>query len=194
MNKNIKGFFTYKGLLCQQHEDIIEPFIDFITRVKPAQILEIGTGGGGFIMFINDIILRHKIKCHVRSYDIQDWHYDRKVLLDRGINYINQNVFNHNYNRVEYKEIPLFIQRPGTTVVFCDGGCKINEFNLLSPFLKKGDYIFVHDYCKDRETFKNEFYGKVWNWCEITDEDIKLDGLEKVEGFDKVVWGAFHKT
>lgn len=66
-----------------------------------------------------------------------------------------------------------FIQNDGTTIVFCDGGNKIHDFINYTPLIKKGDYICVHDYCVDRNTFTEEYYKKIWNYCRLTEFDIK---------------------
>ena len=43
-------------------------------------------------------------------------------------------------------EIIVLIQKPGITVLFCDGGNKVREFKTFAPHLKKGDIIAVHDW------------------------------------------------
>jgi len=43
-------------------------------------------------------------------------------------------------------EIGELIARTGPTIVFCDGGNKAVELKVFSRFLKKGDYIAVHDF------------------------------------------------
>jgi hypothetical protein len=50
--------------------------------------------------------------------------------------------------------------------------------NYFHDFIKEGDLIMVHDYSDDLDTFKNEINGKIWNWCEITENDI-LPAIEK---------------
>ena len=76
----------------------------------------------------------------------------------------------------------------------CDGGSKINEFNLLSKYLKSGDIIMAHDYVDTKENFLKNYKNKIWNLREIGDEHIK-NTCEKYnlksymkETFDKVVW------
>lgn len=49
--------------------------------------------------------------------------------------------------------VESFIKREGTTLILCDGGSKINEFNILSKYLKSGDIIMAHDYVDTKENF-----------------------------------------
>jgi hypothetical protein len=36
----------------------------------------------------------------------------------------------------------------------------------------------AHDYAPNKKIFENEYKGIIWDWCEITDEDI-CDAVEK---------------
>ena len=132
------------------------------------------------------------IPCEVLTYDIHDksWYKD---LIEMGIDVRIKNVFLENYTVVE-NEVIDFIKSEGTTVVLCDGGDKIREFNILSNYLKSGDFILAHDYAENSEIFKEQIYLKIWNWHEIKDSDIKdasdrneLEIYNKDE-FDSVVW------
>jgi len=93
-------------------------------------------------------------------------------MRDRGVDVRVQNVFTDSYE-LNDSYVSDFIRRDGTTVVLCDGGNKIREFNTLSSFLKEGDFILAHDYAVDRELFEREINRQVWNWCEITQGDIE---------------------
>ena len=79
-------------------------------------------------------------------------------------------------------------------------GDKINEFKLLSDLLKVGDYIMAHDYCSNKYYFENKILNKIWNWCEITDNDIEeiceKNNLIKIkeEEFQSVVWTCRKKV
>ena len=79
-------------------------------------------------------------------------------------------------------------------MVLCDGGNKVGEFNLLSNYIKEGDFIMAHDYADNRENFDTNFNRKIWNWHEIQDSDINESCLRNnlksynKEIFDSVVW------
>ena len=84
-------------------------------------------------------------------------------------------------------------------VVLCDGGWKIGEFNVLLNYIKSGDFILAHDFSTTREVYENEIKNKIWNWCEITEDDIK-DAVDKhnlksynQELFSQAVWVCKYK-
>jgi len=92
------------------------------------------------------------------------------------------------------------ISNGGKTLVLCDGGNKINEFNFYSDFIKNGDIIMAHDYSESTEFFNENINEKIWNWMEITYDDIKesveQNNLVKYEkiNFDNAVWCCFQKN
>lgn len=191
----IKGRTSYKGYSAQQHNDFFDVFRSFLTEVRPSQILEIGTAGGGFILFIREVL--NELGLHdtkIKTFDVfeQKWY---NALREQNIDIVVENIFTHSYKALQYPEkIESFIQQSGTTVVFCDGGHKIGEFNSITPLLKSGDYIMAHDYVDTRENFMENYKEKIWNWCEIeekhiaeTSEKYNLTHYNK-ETFDKVVW------
>ena len=64
---------------------------------------------------------------------------------------------------------------------------------------KKGDVIMAHDYSESVEFFNENINEKIWNWMEITYDDIKesvvennLVKYEKIN-FDHAVWCCFQK-
>src|SRR5437899_435767 len=69
----VTGYATYKGLIAQQHISAFRTFIRFLTEIKPRRILEIGTGGGGFILFLRDVLDSISLEDSVvRTYDVVD--------------------------------------------------------------------------------------------------------------------------
>ena len=46
-------------------------------------------------------------------------------------------------------------------------------YALLSKYLKSGDYILAHDYAQNKKYFDEQIKGRIWDWCEITDQDIQ---------------------
>jgi cephalosporin hydroxylase len=183
---------TYDGWAAQQNPNVFETFHYFLDEIKPKQILEIGTSIGGLTSFLNYTCKKLSLDCHILSYDINhhDWYKD---MISDGIDVRVENVFNYEYTEVK-QEVIDFIQQDGVTLILCDGGSKIHEFNLLSNFMKTGDFIMAHDYSQDKETFDREVYKKLWNWFEISDKDIEDACLRNnlktynKETFDKVVW------
>lgn len=189
-NDGLSAFYNHAA---QQHHDVYEVFYNFLKEVKPARILEIGTALGGFTMFLK-IALEdlQNPDAKILTYDIHrnPWYTD---LEDNGIDVRVENVFGENFSSVQ-QEVIDFIQGSGTTIVLCDGGYKVGEFNILSKYLKNGDYILAHDYIDTIENFNANYKDKIWNWQEVTDAQLEQACLEnnlkeyKKDIFDKVVW------
>ena len=70
----------------------------------------------------------------------------------------------------------------------------VGEFNVLSKYIKSGDFILAHDYAENKEVFEEKIKGKIWNWHEISDSDISQATLENnleiynKDTFENVVW------
>ena len=138
----VTGHTSYEGLTVQQHKDVFKVFEEFLKDIKPARILEIGTAGGGLTLF-----LRHQLpNTPIVTFEVFDRDY-YQTLKDNNIEVRIENIFNKAYNALEKPEaIEPYIQQEGITLVLCDGGHKIGEFNAIAPLLKKGDFIMAHDY------------------------------------------------
>lgn len=189
------GHTQYKGFTAQQHENVFGVFRSFLNEIRPRRILEIGTAGGGFTLFLrdtlNEIGLNDTI---IKSFDVVEcsWYNE---LRKHNIEIIIENIFDHSYINLEKPEMIVpFIQENGSTLVLCDGGHKIGEFNMIAPHIKVGDFIMAHDYIDTWENFKENYIEKIWNWCEIEEKYIenisnKCNLLPyNKESFDKVVW------
>jgi cephalosporin hydroxylase len=183
---------TFDGWAAQQNPNVFEVFHNFICKVKPSRILEIGTSLGGFTCFLDYTHKKIGLDCKLISYDIisHPWYQEMR---DSGVDIRTENIFDNEYTTLK-NEVASFIKEDGVTIILCDGGNKIKEFNLLSNFMKEGDFILAHDYCENREVFEEKIYKKVWNWHEISDSDL-VESCEKnnlveydKEIFDNVVW------
>jgi cephalosporin hydroxylase len=192
---NVTGHAVYRGYVAQQHENAFEVFRSFLTEIKPKQILEIGTAGGGFTLFLRDVLNTIGLEnTKIKSFEVLDQsHYND--LRNQNIEILLENIFDHSYLNLERPElIQDFIQSEGTTLVLCDGGHKIYEFIKISPLLKVGDFIMAHDYVDTWENYKENYVDKIWNWCEIEEKYISEVSIEQnlihynKETFDKVVW------
>lgn len=191
----VKGHFIYDGLIISQHENVGLVFDELIRKIKPKQILEIGTADGGLTLLLRDILNNNGLyDSLIRTYDIIE-QVNLKNKTSNNIEIITKNPFNYPYSDLEHPdEIREFIQKEGVTLVLCDGGYKINEFKLISKFLKVGDIIMAHDYIHDEKLFKEEIENKIWNWQEIQYSDIEktclINNLESymLEEFQRVVW------
>jgi len=197
----VKGHFIYENLIISQHENVGSVFNKLIKQIKPKRILEIGTADGGLTLMLRDLLNDNGLNNSIiRTYDILEQTNLKNKNVD-GIEIITKSPFNYPYSDLEYPdEIKEFVQSEGTTLVLCDGGFKINEFILISQFLKVGDVIMAHDYAHDSDVFKKEIENKIWNWHEIQYSDIsnacEINNLESymLDEFKQVVWVCKMKT
>jgi len=197
----VKGHFIYKNLIISQHESVGSVFDKLIKQIKPKRILEIGTADGGLTLMLKDLLNDNGLNNSIiRTYDILEQTNLKNKNVD-GIEIITKSPFNYPYSDLEYPdEIKEFVQSEGTTLVLCDGGFKINEFILISKFLKVNDVIMAHDYAHDSDVFKKEIENKIWNWHEIQYSDIsnacEINNLESymLDEFKQVVWVCKMKT
>ena len=177
---------------AQQNFGAFRVFYDFLKEVRPTRILEIGTALGGFTESLKIMCNELELDTNIRSYDIsaKPWFPD---LIAFGIDIRIENIFNF-VDGTMHDEVIEYIQQPGITVVLCDGGNKKFEFNLISNYIKPGDFIMGHDYAETKEIFDEKINKKIWNWLELKYSDIKdacernnLESYNK-ETFENVVW------
>jgi cephalosporin hydroxylase len=190
--ENNDGLSSYMGMASQQNHNVYEVFYNFLTDVKPKRILEIGTALGGFTQFLKKVSDESNLNINILSYDINrmGWYDD---MVKEGIDVRVEDVFINNYSEVK-QEVIDYIQQDGLTIVLCDGGNKVGEFNILSNYIKQGDFIMAHDYVDNRENFMENYNKKIWNWHEIEESNIadacNKNNLQpyKSEIFNNVVW------
>lgn len=194
--ENDNGLSSIDNHAAQQHHAVYEKFYSLLQETKPSRILEIGTALGGFTAFLGLATKELGLDTKIRSYDISDkpW-YDE--LRTSGIDIFLADIF-HNYTSVDQDAID-FIRQPGLTMVLCDGGNKIHEFNLLGHYIKPNDIIMAHDYSESTEYFYEHIKNKIWNWHEIKYQDISETCKKcnlipfKQEELASVVWCCFMK-
>lgn len=175
-----KGHTSYfskilkENYTAQQRDYAFEALSILFSKTLPSQVIEIGTSFGGTTQFIREELNELGLAdSYVLSYDVTEkkW-YDKQ--RQTGIDIKVENIFSRSYKEIiKPDEIKEAIQRDGTTIVLCDGGSKVNEFNLLAQFLKPGDIIMAHDFIDTLDNFKENYYDKIWNWREIGIEDIQ---------------------
>jgi len=199
------GYFGYKrepiSVTTMQCPGVIEAFRILLEQEKPTQVLEIGTAHAGLTLIIRDILDEiGLVETPIHTYDISADGEPLEYDIKKGarIKFSKENLFNHLYDNLldplGPNGVVEYIQRPGGSLVLCDGGCKRCEVNILSKFLKIGDVIMAHDYAPDAEYFERHIKGKIWDWHEIQDSDIQ-EAVDKYhlqpclqEEFLKVVW------
>jgi cephalosporin hydroxylase len=198
----MKGHTTYISkidsnfkLTTQQNLYMFEAFKKLLSETKPMRILEIGTAGGGTTLFLREYLDEIGLNnTQIKTFEVKE-HKWFKPMRERGIDIVIENIFSKSYREIEKPELVVpYIQSEGTTIILCDGGSKINEFKILSPYLKTGDIIMAHDYVDTKENFLENYKNKIWNWREIGDEHI-IETCERYnlknymkDTFDKAVW------
>lgn len=155
----------------------------------PKTIIEIGTHKGGFTTLLANHPFFSLVPLH--TFDIVDMLHKNYVRASNTTHYL-ENVF-------ATKTVETLIASEGVTVLFCDGGNKIKEFNHFAKFLKPGDLIFCHDYAATREKFNSQIRHKIWDWCEIDYSNI-AGSIEEYnltpvlsDIFEATAWGSFIK-
>jgi len=139
------------------------------------RIVELGTWKGNLSLYLYLYCLSEEAEFY--SYDIQKQNTylnDKKDILKDILHFDNHfktlDVLNEN------EEISNIIKKDGRTIMFCDNGRKIQEFNIYAVFLKSGDIIGVHDWDSEisfediKETIEKEKLEMIFE-----DECIKND-------------------
>lgn len=166
---NKSGHMIYKNHIAMQNPFAFEVFKNFFKYNKFDTIIEIGTAGGGWSIFLNENAKSMGGK--FVTYDIKDTicKYDEFS----GIDFRIKDVFSYS------NEIGDIITNSNRVALFCDGGNKIHEYNTFSSFLKPGDFILAHDYAPTQDYHIKHIYDKYWNWCEIQDSQIEQAMISK---------------
>jgi len=172
--KNIdlwQGHNVYKGRAVQQKKTVYTYFVHLLEQVKPTRIVEIGSGHGGLTLFLRNITFP---EVEFFSFETHDFEWNRE-LKDKGVIFSNENIFENNNSIFTLKDEFKHLFERNNTLILCDGGYKIGEFNCLADYTKPGDLILANDYCTDRAKFEELL---VWNWLEIEYSNIK-DACER---------------
>lgn len=159
----VESHCIYNNLVTEQTTYAINVLLpNLLNNIQPNNIVEIGTASGGLTHVLSDLCPYSEIiTLEIKDFYLYNFNYNVKsIICDSNSDELINNVM-----------IP-FIQKSGTTIVFCDGGNKVIDFSNYAPLIKTGDYICVHDYCVNREIYENEYYGKIWNYCRLVDSDI----------------------
>ena len=192
----VKGMFLYQDKhTTSQVSNIREFFEKLLIEEKFDTVIEIGTAYAGLTYILDDIRTDNKLNCKIETFDNAEFHFVKDQLEPRGIPY---NIMDERTE--DFKDLVInMISNGGKTLVLCDGGNKINEFNFYSDYLKNNDMIMAHDYAESSEFFLENINEKIWNWMEITYDDIKesvsVNNLVKYDkiNFDHAVWCCFKK-
>jgi hypothetical protein len=137
--------------------------------------------------------VRDLTNAEIITYDVIETKH-KATLEENNISVNVQSVFE------DYDAVEDYISRKGQTLVLCDGGNKIKEFEVFSRILKSGDIIMAHDYSYDDVLYQAYIKNHVWRWCEIQYKDIALsvsqNNLEPymTDEFQEAVWTCWKKA
>lgn len=182
------GGGLYKGIFTQQNKNFYSAFEKLFAEENIVRVIEIGTATGGFIRAVRDLT-----NAEIITYDVIETKH-KSTLEENNISVNVQSVFE------DYDTVEEYISRKGQTLVLCDGGNKIKEFEVFSRILKSGDIIMAHDYSRDENLYQAYIKNHVWRWCEIQYKDIALPVAENnleplmTEEFQEAVWTCWKKA
>tara|TARA_R110001592_G_scaffold253923_1_gene517096 strand:- start:1441 stop:2091 length:651 start_codon:yes stop_codon:yes gene_type:complete len=192
-HQNSLSTYLKPQMTCQQNPLAFEAFYKLLLKLKPTRIIEMGTAIGGLTRYLNYMCKELNLKTSIISYEINE-NPDYIDMREEGIDVRLENIFNSGWEKLINTEILDIIQSDGTSLVLCDGGNKIREFNIFSQYIKPGDVIMAHDYAESIEVFNTKIKETYWNWHEISDIDIQdaVDSNNLIpfmqDIFTKAVW------
>jgi len=192
-HQNSLSTYLKPQMTCQQNPLAFEAFYKLLLKLKPKRIIEMGTAIGGLTRYLNYMCKELNLKTSIISYEINE-NPDYVDMREEGIDVRLENIFNIGWKKLINTEIIDIIQSDGTSLVLCDGGNKVSEFNIFSQYIKPGDVIMAHDYAESIEVFNTKIKETYWNWHEISDIDIQdaVDSNNLIpfmqDIFTKAVW------
>lgn len=144
------------GRHVNQHPKFVYVIDKILSGFDFARIVELGTFTGNLSLYF--LLWALERNSEFLTYDLFEYEQTKlKKLLN----------FDKHFRQVDIlfalDEIAEECGKPGKTVLFCDNGNKIIEFNALSDKIKKGDMIITHD----------------WG-VEIKPEQVEMSGLKKL--------------
>lgn len=186
--KNVPQMLV-NGVICTQQPEAFDVFGKVVQDFD--NIVEIGTHHGGFSLWLH---LTKKPSTNFYTFEVDSGVI--QIPSEYGVNVVLADCFSPQGIQL----IQQVITSDGKTLVLCDGGNKIHEFQFFSRFLKSGDVIMAHDYSTDQVQFDRDMKSKGWIKPEICFSDIedsvRSNGLDKFmyDEFCSVFWGSFIKT
>ena len=180
-----------EGLPVAQSKLIDESFQELRdTWGDPEIVIEIGTMGGGFSVFLAQMFPDSEVHTFdpVLWGDTSDLKRREETFSRYGIHYHNEDCFARDGAKIRS-------MLDGKVLLLCDGAHKKNEFAHFSQFIKPGSVIMVHDYGRDVEYFKKNIEGIYWTssmefdgsefviWCREKNLEPFLQDL-----FEKSIW------
>ena len=172
----------YKNIGTKQMKGVTNAFDNFFIKEQFDTVIELGTGNGGFTLYIAE-------KCNEMKADFYTFDIRRIVNSNtlKNIKQLGGIFFKEDTNETD--RVKNFIKEGGRTLVLNDGD-KFTSFKIYGPRLKLGDYMFIHDYYKPCSIFDGI---ATWNDFEngIKKFDLMISDYTKI--FEKYLWMCIKK-
>jgi hypothetical protein len=156
-----------------QKPDIKDLFYSLLNGNYFDTIIEFGTASGQLTHIIWEIKKSQGLPFVIHTFDLSDmgtpWNHRINAIPEINVHY--KDIFKSE------SEIADLIINGGKTLLLCDNGNKILEFNTYSKYLKSNDVIMAHDYSPSNSFWEN---NKHWPVLEIEDKDI-IDSINNNE-------------
>lgn len=190
------GTFTYLNARVQQHPNTFNVFEDFFSKNTDLNlVIELGSGGGGLSMFLSDQCKKYNIKFVTYEKYPDGGITNNPEFSKRNIDFRQRDIFDPQ----TINEVKSLLSTHGKSLVLCDGGNKIKEFNTYVDYIKLGDIIMAHDYAPSQDIFTQKYKDKIWNWMEINDSHIELSVKkyklkDYYKSFEDIAWVCKSKS
>jgi cephalosporin hydroxylase len=128
----------YQNIHTKQMKGVTKAFDQFFIKEQFDTVIELGTGNGGFTLYIAEKC--NEMKANFYTFDI------RQIISSASLKKLKQfggTFFKEDTNKTD--RIKNFIKDDGRILILNDGD-KINSFNIYCHLLKLDDYMFIHDY------------------------------------------------
>ena len=135
--RGISNKETYKGITIKQVEGIFNIFQQFFQRRYFGNIYEIGTGNGGFSMWLAK--KAYEMCASFTTVDIRPI----DPMVQETIEGYGGIFLNKKHKKGNVDEVLVKNQH---NLLLIDGAEKVEPFKQFAPFLKEGDFMLTHDY------------------------------------------------
>lgn len=142
---------------------------DFLVTAWPTLVIELGTGTGGFSLYLAGYCAIHDYSFHTFDTGKMTHSHQKPNLgalgsiLRLGGSVHNRDVFS--------EETRLYIAtivqgNEGSAFIYCDNGDKPKEAEMYAPLLRSGDYLGVHDFGTEIHSLPEDGFER-WHWDKV---------------------------
>ena len=142
------GWRGYGGVAIERKWADIFTIDVLLTTERPALIVELGTGSGGFSCYLATYAYLNGVRFH--TFDLHEKGGVTKRRNDRSLRFVKQcggSVHRRNvFDPATVALIGRLVSRGGKAFIYCDNGDKPREIRTYLGPLKTGDLLGVHDF------------------------------------------------